>query len=211
MAPSSRARVAAAVRRLGHGVVAHDLADDDLETIADELEGIVARVTASPRRRPPADSPSDLPAPLEDERDAMALFASLAGDAVVAGETNPLGLGARFWLEEDTAVVEAVVGPAFAGAPGRAHGGILVTVIDETMGSVLAHHGLFALTAWLHVTFVAAAPLGQPVTTRAWLAARDGRKLTIQARVQAGDTLVAEAEALFVAVDPRPFLAGPPR
>ncbi len=211
MATSSRARVAAAVRRLGHGVVAHDVSDDDLERIAGELEELIARVTASPRRHLPAHSPSEVLEPSEGERDAVTLFASLAGDAVVAGDSNPLGLGARFWMEGDTAVVEVLIGPAFAGAPGRAHGGILATVIDETMGSVLAHHGLFALTAWLKVTFAAAAPLDQPVTTRAWLAGRDGRKLTIQARVQAGDALVAEAEALFVAVDPRPFLTGPAR
>lgn len=211
MAPSPRARVAAAIRRLGHGVVAHDVADGDLAWLADELEALAARVTASPPRHQRPGSSRDAPTAIEDGSGALDLFADLAGDAVVAGETNPLGLGARLWLEGDTAVVEAVVGPAFAGAPGRAHGGIVATVIDETMGTVLAHHGVFALTAWLHVTFTAAAPLGQPLTARAWLAHRDGRKLTIQARVAARDTLVAEAEALFVAVDPRPFLAGPPR
>ncbi|MGC8510435.1 MAG: PaaI family thioesterase [Acidimicrobiales bacterium] len=209
MAGASRARVAAAIRRLGHGVVAHEVADDDLAWLADELEGLAARVVASPPRRHRIDAPPGVGTSRVGE--AVALFTDLAGDALVAGATNPLGLGARFWLEGDTVVMEAVVGPAFAGAPGRAHGGILATLIDETMGTVLAHHDVFALTAWLHVTFTAAAPLGQPVTARAWLADRDGRKLTIQARVVAQDTLVAEAEALFVAVDPRPFLAGPPR
>ncbi len=208
---SSRARVAAAIRRLGHDVVAHEVAPDDLERLADELEGLAARVAASPPRRHRTDTrPSASPSP-GSHPEAVALFAHLASDAVVAGEANPLGLGARFWLEGNTVVMEAVVGPAFAGAPGRAHGGILAAVIDETMGTVLAHQGIFALTAWLHVTFAGPAPLGQPLTTRAWLADRHDRKITVQARVAAAGALVAEAEALFITVDPHPFLAGPPR
>ena len=97
--------------------------------------------------------------------------------------------------------MEAVIGKAFEGAPGRSHGGIIATLIDETMGFVLGLHGLFALTARLVVTYRAAAPVGQSVVARAWLEHRDGRKLTIGATVTAGDVRVADAEALFITVD----------
>ncbi len=210
MSAALRARVAAAVRELGHAFVAHDAPDDELTSLAEALEDLVARVSAGPDRQPGPDPDLVPPAVADRLSDAAQLYWYLAGDSVVSGAANPMGLGARYWLEGETAVMEVVFGRAFEGAPGRTHGGILATLIDETMGTVLGHHGVFALTAWLKVTYRSAAPLGEPITARAWLAERDGRKLTIGARVEASGKVVADAEALFIAVDPRRFLESPP-
>jgi acyl-CoA thioesterase FadM len=43
---------------------------------------------------------------------------------------------------------------------------------------------------------------------RARLRSRHGRKLHIEADARSGTTLVAQGEALFIAVDPESFAAG---
>jgi acyl-coenzyme A thioesterase PaaI-like protein len=98
------------------------------------------------------------------------------------------------------------LGKAFEGAPGRAHGGIVAALIDETMGLVLAINDLFAFTAQLNITYVAPTPINEPISARAWLKEQNGRKLSIEARVEAGDNVIAKASALFISVDPQTFL-----
>ena len=194
-----RARVASALRALGHDFVDHEVDDDELTSMADEVEALLARVRRGARRPRRAGVESDT------VEDVNALHLSLAHDALVGGPGNPMGLGARHWYDGDEAVMEVEIGRAFEGAPGRGHGGVLAMLVDETMGYVLAHHGIFALTGWLRIDYRDAAPLGVPVRARAHLASREGRKLTIEARVESGSTLVAEAQALFIAVNPRRF------
>ncbi len=193
-----RARVAGALRALGHDFVDHELDDVDLDALAATIEGLLDDVRrGGPRRR--SDRVADV------GTDVSSFHRYLAHDAVVAGPANPMGLGAQHRYEDDVAVMEVTIGRAFEGAPGRSHGGILATLVDETMGYVLARHGVFALTGWLRIDYRDAAPIGVPVRARAWLEGRDERKLTIRARVDAGEIHVADAEALFIAVDPALF------
>ncbi len=196
-----RIAVATRLRELGHAFVDRDLSDDELDRLAHDVDGLLARVLAGGPRTVSID-PELVEAFTAQRLDTVSyLHEYLVSDSVVAGGANPMGLGARHWRDGDVAVMEAVIGKAFEGAPGRSHGGIIATLIDETMGFVLGLHGLFALTARLVVTYRAAAPVGQSVVARAWLEHRDGRKLTIGATVSAGDVRVADAEALFITVD----------
>ncbi len=201
-----RIQVATRLRALGHAFVDHELTDEQLDQLVIDVEGLLARVVAGGPRTISIDS--ELVEAFTAQRlDTVTyLHEYLVSDSVVAGGANPMGLGARHWRDGDVAVMEAVIGKAFEGAPGRSHGGIIATLIDETMGFVLGLHGLFALTARLVVTYRAAAPIGEAVAARAWLEHRDGRKLTIAATVSAGDTRVADAEALFITVDATNFL-----
>jgi acyl-coenzyme A thioesterase PaaI-like protein len=117
-----------------------------------------------------------------------------------------MGLGAYLWREGDVAVMEVTLGNAFEGAPGRSHGGVVASLIDETMGLVMGLQGVLAFTAQLDITYRAPTPINQPITARAWLECRDGRKLTIKATVVSEEGLLAEATALFIEVDPATFL-----
>lgn len=201
-----RIQVATRLRALGHAFVDHDLTDDQLDQLVVDVEGLLTLVEAGGPRTISID-PDLVEAFTAQRLDTVTyLHEYLVSDSVVAGGANPMGLGARHWRDGDVAVMEAVIGKAFEGAPGRSHGGIIATLIDETMGFVLGLHGLFALTARLVVTYRAAAPIGEAVVARAWLEHRDGRKLTIAATVSAGDTRVADAEALFITVDATNFL-----
>src|SRR5439155_20747862 len=57
-------------------------------------------------------------------------------DCVVSGEANPMGLDVRFYREGQEAVSRVVLGPAFEGAPNRAHGGIVAAVFYDRSGFV---------------------------------------------------------------------------
>jgi acyl-coenzyme A thioesterase PaaI-like protein len=127
-------------------------------------------------------------------------------NSFVSGASNPLGLGATLRRDGDVAVMNVVLGRAFEGAPGRAHGGVVAALLDETMGLVLALQGVLAFTAQLDITYVAPTPLGEELTARAWLSRRENRKLYINAEVYADASTVASAEALFITVNPTTFL-----
>lgn len=97
--------------------------------------------------------------------------------------------------------VEAQVsfGSYFLGGGGAAHGGTIMTIFDEIMG-VQASSGErgIARTAYLKVDFRSTVPLDTPVRVTSWFEQEDGRKRFLRAEMWNGDTLCAEADALFV-------------
>ncbi|MDE3007900.1 MAG: PaaI family thioesterase [Acidobacteriota bacterium] len=206
MSDDLRADVAGAMRELGHEFVARDLDAEALAQLREHLHAMNELLTRAPRRvreLPDSLDGFKMAVPAEGRHERRQLFA----DSIVSGSTNPMGLGASLWREGDTAFMEVTLGRAFEGAPGRSHGGVVAALIDETMGLVLAVHDLLAFTGQLNITYLAPTPLHTPLVASARLDRRDGRKLHLVASVLAGETEVASASALFVAVDPERFLA----
>ncbi|HVB51003.1 MAG TPA: PaaI family thioesterase [Acidimicrobiales bacterium] len=201
-----RANVASRLRDIGHDFVARDLSDEQL----DELLALLAELTrisqsAVRRERDLTNvdvSTFKMVVPNVDDVTRHQLFA----DSFVSGNANPLGLGASLRRDGDVAVMNVTLGKAFEGAPGRAHGGVVAALVDETMGLVLAIHGRLAFTAQLDITYLAPTPIDEPLSARAWLAHGSHRKLFIEASVTAGGVDVVTAKALFIAVDPSKFL-----
>ena len=173
-----------------------------------ELQRMLDLIRESPpRRRVPLSNTNLHEFALGVPERSLAEHQQLFGDSLVSGGANPLGLGARLWRDGDAAVLEVSLGPAFEGAPGRAHGGVVAALIDETMGIVLVLHGELAFTVQLQVAYRAPTPVGELLVARAHVVARDGRKLTIKAVVHCGELLVAEATALFIGVNATTVLA----
>jgi len=199
-------RVATLMRELGHDFVVSELDETQLDQISAHLEEL-HRIVAQGGRRTRVVANGALgkfkmAVPGENSIDKHEMFF----DSVVSGGANPMGLGAQLWREGDVSVMEVILGPAFEGAPGRAHGGIVAALIDETMGLVLAIHDWLAYTVQLDITYLAPTPINEPIIARAWLEKRDGRKFHIRANVQARDVVLASASGLFIAVDPQKFL-----
>jgi acyl-coenzyme A thioesterase PaaI-like protein len=194
-----------AMRRLGHAIVAHEVGDPTFARITAEIEGLLAAVEAAPDRlRDPVDMTQHVfVAPPHDGRRR-----SHFPDCMVTGAANPLGMAADAVRAGDEAVLRATLGAAFEGAPGRAHGGAVAALLDEVMGFVLSIHATPAYTGRLTVTYRAPTPLGVELELRARLHSRHGRKLRIEARAHARDTLLAEGDGVFIAVDPHRFAAG---
>jgi acyl-coenzyme A thioesterase PaaI-like protein len=204
----SPARLGAAevMRRLGHAIVGHDVDDAAFLRMTTTMEALVADVKASPRRqRPTLNMSRDLfvvPPPQGGTR------GSHFTDCIVSGRANPMGVAAEILRDGDDAVLRSTLGDAFEGAPGRAHGGMVAALFDEVMGFVLSITCTPAFTGRLTVTYRAPVPIGVPLEFRARLSGQDGRKLLMTGEARHGDSVVAEAEALFVAVDPERFASG---
>ncbi len=200
-----RATAAGLLREIGHDVVARDIDDELLDEFITVLRPLRDALAARPVRErviPDALAHFSLSLPSRDDP-RRHLFA----DSVVAGEANPHGLAAEIWREDDTVVSRATLGRAFEGAPGRAHGGVVAALLDETMGMVMGLHGALGFTARLEVTYRQPVPVGVDVVVHAWLADRNERKCTIRATLTHRESVLVEATALFIAVDPTRFLA----
>jgi acyl-coenzyme A thioesterase PaaI-like protein len=202
----ARFGAAESLRRLGHALVDHRPAPDVLHRIEQAVASVIPEVTAAPRRKSALEFLAE-----EDVRDAIgrgdvefllerAKETPMFEDSVVSGRANPLGMAAEFDYEGETAVVKVVLGPAFEGAPGRAHGGVVAAVFDETMGAVLPVSGTLAYTGSLNVRYLAPTPVGTPLEFRARLVSRQGRKVNIEAEGIADGERFAEAWGMYIAV-----------
>lgn len=90
------------------------------------------------------------------------------------------------------------------GAPGLAHGGLLSTAFDESLGFLNWLIQTPAVTAQLETSFRRPVPVGATLHIDARMSGRSGRKIWTEAkgRLDGWDGPVAvEAAALFVAVD----------
>src|SRR5919199_3138719 len=69
-------------------------------------------------------------------------------ECFVCGESNPAGLHTQFTVGDTPDEMRAHLAPdaRYQGYPGRVHGGILASVLDETLGRAVALHGNWCFT-----------------------------------------------------------------
>lgn len=203
----AREAAAGALRELGHALVAHDIPDQQLLEIAGRATALAAEIAGNPRRTREI-----------EEMKRRAFMPPLAegspvdhfADCVVSGKENPMGIAIDVFKVTDVEVVARVVlGAAFEGAPGRAHGGIVAAIFDDTIGSILTVRQTPAFTAWLRVEYHHPTPMGVELEFRARLDQEEGRKLFMSAEAVHDGVTFASATALFVAI-PRERLGLPP-
>jgi acyl-coenzyme A thioesterase PaaI-like protein len=196
-ATPDRVAAATALRQLGHAIVGHEVEDALMARIARVAAELTVEVAGGPtRRRPVEDMKRDLFAGPPDDLESMDHFP----DCVVSGLANPMGIAMRAHRNGDEAVARVALGAAFEGAPGRAHGGVVAAIFDDTMGFVLSMLRTPAFTGRLTVTYRAPTPVGEELEFRARLRERSGRKLLIDGRALRDGACFAEAEGLFIAI-----------
>ncbi len=139
----------------------------------------------------------DAPAPGE-------LLGAHYGECFGCGGQQPHGLHLQARAGEGVSITaEFTVQPAHQGAPGLAHGGVLATALDETLGSLNWLLRTIAVTGRLETDFVRPVPVGTTLHLEAEVTAVAGRKIYSRAtgRVGGPDGPVAvRAEALFIEV-----------
>lgn len=187
----ARIRAAALLRRLGHGFVRHDAPDDLFEQLIKAILPVVERLETGTERNRSLVGMGDGPS-MFGEPPADGVRLSHFPDCVVSGAANPMGVAIEVRCEGVDAVAETVLGAAFEGAPGRAHGGVVAAIFDDVMGYVLSIHKVPAFTGRLAVTYRAPTPIGAPLIFRARL----------------GMKLIAEATATFVVIPIERFMPG---
>ncbi|MBI2168016.1 MAG: PaaI family thioesterase [Actinobacteria bacterium] len=198
-ASEARLDAADALRRLGHSIVAHDAGDEFFVRVAEAIDRVLPDIEASPpRRRLPEHMKRGLfegPPPDGERIDHFP-------DCVISGHANPLGVAIVVHREGEEAVARVTLGPAFEGAPGRAHGGTVAGIFDDVLGNVLTIIEQPAFTAELTVRYLAPTPLGVELEYRGRLVRREGRKLWIEGECSDPEgARIAEASGLFIAID----------
>ena len=192
-----RLAAAAGVRALAHAVSAHEADDETLRRIRALVDDVVPALEAFPRRERlvPRFGEGEVFSPQAKGRHPM-------DDRAVAGPANPAAVDFSARQEDGEVVAEATFGPAFEGAPGRVHGGMVAAVFDDLAGFVLGMVKRPGFTGRIAIEYKAPVPTERPVEFRARLREQTERKLWVDCEARLGDTLLATAEAMFVLVDP---------
>lgn len=118
----------------------------------------------------------------------------------VCGQDNARGLRIRF-QRNDSGEITAEWTPesAFEGFRGIVHGGVVSTVLDESMSKAVAATGTEALTAELRVRFRHHVTTGDIFEIRGWIVRRNKRLIETEAMLIAEDgTEHAHAWARFL-------------
>lgn len=131
------------------------------------------------------------------------------------GPANPAGLHLEFLLAEDgTVVCLASIPDTFEGPRGFVHGGIIATLLDETMSKAVRSHNLVAMTRHMEVDYRRPVPSCTQIRLEGRVYHHEGRKHWAEANIlDDARTVLAHSKGLFVEVRPRPekvVLAGEP-
>lgn len=98
-------------------------------------------------------------------------------------------------------VATATLGVAYEGPPHGVHGGWVAALFDDLLGQAQQLVQKAGVTATLKVRYRDITPLDQELQLRAWIHEDRGRRVVARATCHAGDTLTADAEAVFLGVD----------
>lgn len=118
------------------------------------------------------------------------------------GQANPIGLRLKFLLAKDGSVLcQASFADVFEGPPGYLHGGIIATILDETMSKSVRARNITAMTRHMEVNYLRPVPSSAPLRLEGRVLRNEGRKHWSEARIfnAAGD-LLAHSKGLFIEV-----------
>jgi acyl-coenzyme A thioesterase PaaI-like protein len=118
--------------------------------------------------------------------------------SLVGGTAHPTAPQLHTVRTDEGVAGTVVLGPAYEGGPGLAHGGVLSLLFDHAMGQALFVAGHSAMTVSLEVRYRAPTPLGMPLAVSARVDGRDGRKLNVSAQIVLDGRVTAEARGVFV-------------
>jgi acyl-coenzyme A thioesterase PaaI-like protein len=196
--------LADAVRALIHEMVATEAPPEVFAGVADELRAVAQRFEPYPRQHL-----------FEGIREAATADAGSVGFdyegpfdlSPLMGRANPLAPPLRLEVRGDHVEGTVTFDRGYEGPPGCVHGGMVAAAFDELLGLVQMMGGNPGMTGRLVVHYRSPTPLETELTLRGRIDRTEGRKTTCTGQIYDGDRLCAEAEGLFVAVDPARFAA----
>lgn len=116
-----------------------------------------------------------------------------------------LGIPAEYHKTDDGRIAGVVHFRRFhLGRNGAVHGGCIAQLFDSLLGYTAFRltRSLYQRTAFLHVDYRAIVPIETELQVDAGVDRVDGRKMFLTGRLLNGETVLAEANALFVKLNP---------
>jgi acyl-coenzyme A thioesterase PaaI-like protein len=131
----------------------------------------------------------------------------------VCGVENPCGLHIRFFNDgHHRAVARVTLGEQYQSYPGIVHGGILATILDETMGRAILAEGSepreiteerFMFSAKIEVRYRKSVPLNEEFIVRGRVDKDRGRIVLVSGEIVLQDgTVAVEASATLADIPP---------
>jgi len=192
-----RRRTAQLLRELARQIVTVDVDDAELAPVADALEPLRDRLAVEPCLEQDVEGLHT-----KDHAGRHHGRTALYDRDPMIGLSNPLSPPLAAIAGTDRRIWEVVFGDAYAGHPGFVHGGYVSAVIDHVLGVVASSSGLSTMTGTLTTRYRRPTPLNTRLVCRGELERVDGRKVFCKATLEADDTLIAEAEGVYIRVDP---------
>ncbi|MGA2728996.1 MAG: PaaI family thioesterase [Terracidiphilus sp.] len=127
------------------------------------------------------------------------------------GKANAGGLQLEFLLAPDgTVICPATIDDRFEGHPGFLHGGIIATLLDESMSKAVRAKGLTAMTRHMEIDYRRPVPSGTLIRIEGRVVRSEGRKHWAEAGILDNEgKALAQGKGLFVEVSrPKPSQFG---
>ena len=190
-------RLADAVRRISAVVVGHPVPDEEVARASDQLEKIAEALEDSATLSRRARTQPDLTGHPQD------FFPS----SPIIGYANPIAPPVDVWLAEDENGELEIRGRVtfnypYEGPPTCVHGGVIAELFDELMGAANVIANKPAMTGTLSVRYRKPTPLLAPLDLVARFVRSEGRKVHTWAAIYHEGVLTAEADGLFIQVQP---------
>lgn len=118
------------------------------------------------------------------------------------GDANPVGLKLKFFLAPSGDVVcPTAIPDTYEGPTGFVHGGIIATLLDESMSKAVRAKGLTAMTRHMEVDYRRPVPSRIPIRMESRVVRSEGRKHWAEASILDSEgTALAYGKGLFVEV-----------
>lgn len=157
--------------------------------MADQLEGVAGEGRRARSEPDPAGRPQDF-------------FPT----SPVIGYANPIAPPVVVELADEGLVGTAYFDYQYEGPPTCVHGGVIAMVFDELLGAANIAAGCPGMTGTLTIRYRKPTPLRTALRLEARATGREGRKIRTWGGIFREETLLAEAEGIFIELVPERFL-----
>lgn len=124
------------------------------------------------------------------------------GNCFACGPENPVGLRLKFTMKPGSgrAICRTAIADHFNGWKGAAHGGIVTTLLDETMVYACTSMGWFTVTGTIEVKFHRPVPTGVPLTVTGLVEENRGRSISASGTIEFDGKVLASSRAVLIPV-----------
>lgn len=117
------------------------------------------------------------------------------------GRDNPIGLHLQFHIEDGKVHTFFTPREEHQSWPGVVHGGIISTILDETVGRTSFLVDMWAVTAKFDLQYLKPVPIGQEITVTGEIVNARSRTLEAKGEVRLADgTVAVTATGLYVRI-----------